>query len=97
VHSRQPSTAAVPGISEAGEAGGEPSTNGAGAHGNDGRDAVSNEEAPAVGGAAAASERPMFLEPRWKAAEKVEGGGGSAFTQRELDEAMKRVEQSGPA
>jgi hypothetical protein len=35
----------------------------------------------------------MFLEPRWKAAEKVEGGGGGSFTQQDLDEAVKRAEQ----
>jgi hypothetical protein len=34
----------------------------------------------------------MFLEPRWKA-DKEGSAGGGAFTQRDLDEAVKRAEQ----
>jgi hypothetical protein len=39
----------------------------------------------------------MFLEPRWKAAAEKKEGGGGAFSQRELDEAVKRGEQRAAA
>jgi hypothetical protein len=84
VHSRQASTAAAPVLGATDEV----ETNGAGEQGS------ADGAGPAEAGAA--GERPMFLEPRWKAAEKKEEGGG-AFTQRELDEAVKRAEQRAAA
>jgi hypothetical protein len=88
VHSRQASAAAVPVIGEVNGNADTDTLNGALERQGQGgaADKAEGTEGGAVG------ERPMFLEPRWKAAEKT-GGGGGAFTQRELDEAVKRAEQ----